>query len=142
MEVAPKMVESASNRRQHSRYRVQLFARISSLGPVRNRKTGTSQFQFTDELCADISLGGAFIAMREPLEPGQRLLVEFHLPSKQPLEAIAQVMRSTKHTAPTQTGIGVAFEQTTSTQRALLEALLSPEASELSSPRNRNNFLD
>lgn len=124
------MTESRSNRRQYLRYRVRLPARISSLSPVRNRKTGTSQFQFTDELCADLSLGGAFIAMSEPIDPGQRLLIEFHLPSARPLETLARVTRSTRDTRPSQTGIGIAFEQTTSAQRALLEKFLNPDASD------------
>jgi Tfp pilus assembly protein PilZ len=102
-----------SERRRHSRVSSKLNVRISTIEPERDPWTGRPFFRATQERCANVSRGGAFIDTAEPLSPGRRLLLEFHLPDGRQLEAIGRVAWSRKIMSPRErdadAGIGVEF---------------------------------
>jgi Tfp pilus assembly protein PilZ len=106
------MSEYQANRR-HPRVPSQLPARISTIDPERDPWTGRPFFRATQEECANVSRGGAFVRTAEPLAPGRRLLIELHLPNGTRLEAIGRVAWSKTVMSPRQSddagGIGVEF---------------------------------
>jgi uncharacterized protein (TIGR02266 family) len=100
-------------RRRHSRVDSKIQVRLSTIEPERDPWTGRPFFRATQERCANVSRGGAFIETAEPLPPGRKLLLEFHLPNGRELEAVGRVAWSKKvmsqrdHDATV--GIGVEF---------------------------------
>jgi Tfp pilus assembly protein PilZ len=102
-----------SERRRHSRIVSKLQVRISTIEPERDPWTGRPFFRTTQEECSNVSRGGAFIDTAEPLSPGRRLLLEFHLPDGLQLEAIGRVAWSKKIMSPRErdanAGIGIEF---------------------------------
>jgi Tfp pilus assembly protein PilZ len=102
-----------SERRRHSRVVSKLQVRISTIEPERDPWTGRPFFRTTQEECSNVSRGGAFIDTAEPLSPGRRLLLEFHLPDGLQLEAIGKVAWSKKIMSPRErdanAGIGIEF---------------------------------
>ena len=99
--------------RRHQRIPSQMAARISTIDPERDPWTGRPFFRATQETCANVSRGGAFVHTTEPLAPGRRLLIELHLPNGERLEAIGRVAWSKTVMAPRESddtgGIGVEF---------------------------------
>lgn len=99
--------------RRHPRIEATLPVRISTIEPERDPWTGRPVFRATQEHCANVSRGGAFVRTAEPLAPGRRILLELELPDGTPLEAIGRVAWSRRVMgAPTredEAGIGVEF---------------------------------
>jgi len=106
-------VSDFTNRRRHHRIEADLGVRISTIEPERDPWTGRPFFRATQETCANVSRGGAFVRTREPLDPGRRLLVEVHLPGEKPVEAIGRVAWSKRimkaRTRENESGIGIEF---------------------------------
>jgi Tfp pilus assembly protein PilZ len=106
-------MDDYSERRRHSRVTSKLHVRISTIEPERDPWTGRPFFRTTQECCTNLSRGGAFIDTAEPLSPGRRLLLEFHLPDGLQLEAIGKVAWSRKVMSPRErdanAGIGIEF---------------------------------
>ena len=106
------MSDYEANRR-HRRFASQMPARISTIDPERDPWTGRPFFRATQETCANVSRGGAFVHTTEPLAPGRRLLIELQLPNGQRIEAIGRVAWSKTVLSPRESddtgGIGVEF---------------------------------
>ena len=102
-----------SGRRRHPRVEAVLPVRISTLEPERDPWTGRPFFRASQETCANVSCGGAFVRTAEPLSPGRRVLLEFELPDGNALEAIGRVAWSRRVLAPlerdSEAGIGIEF---------------------------------
>ena len=116
---------SFTNRRRHRRIEAEIEVRISTIEPEQDPWTGRPYFRASQELCSNVSRGGAFVKTNEPIDPGRRVLVEVHLPSGRPLEAIGRVAWTkrvmTPHSRDTSSGIGVEFIGGASEQFAALE---------------------
>ena len=103
------------NRRQqrYQRVSVQLPVRISTIDAELDRETGEPYFRSSEETCANVSRGGAFVATPEPVAPGRRLLIELELPSGESVQTIARVAWSKTQLAESDGdasgGIGVEF---------------------------------
>jgi Tfp pilus assembly protein PilZ len=65
--------------------------RISTIDPEIDPNTGKLFFRSAEETTANLSHGGAFVSSMEPLEAGQRVLVQFDLPRSGRLELVARV---------------------------------------------------
>jgi Tfp pilus assembly protein PilZ len=87
----PESSSSGTKRRRHARVRAGVEVRISTIEPERDPWTGRPFFRSLQETCENVSRGGAFVRTSEPLDPGRRVLVEIHLPTGRPLEAIGRV---------------------------------------------------
>ena len=128
------------NRRRHRRIDADIAVRISTIEPERDPWTGRPFFRATHEVCANVSRGGAFVKTAEPLDPGRRLLVEVHLPSGRPLEAIGRVAWTkrimTSHTREVESGIGIEFIGGSADQFAALERYIDASQNEAESPGN------
>jgi hypothetical protein len=122
------------NRRRHRRIDADIAVRISTIEPERDPWTGRPFFRATHEVCGNVSRGGAFVITAEPLDPGRRLLVEVHLPSGRPLEAIGRVAWTkrimTPHTREVESGIGIEFIGGSADQFAALERYIDASQNE------------
>ncbi len=107
------MSEDRCNRRRHPRIQASLPVRISTIEPERDPWTGRPFFRASQETCANVSRGGAFVQTSEPLTPGRRILVELKLPNGAPLEAIGRVAWTkrvmTPHERNHDAGVGIEF---------------------------------
>ena len=120
---------SSDNRRRHRRVATDIAVRISTIEPERDPWTGRPFFRASQEICHNVSRGGAFVKTTEPLDPGRRLLVDVHLPSGAPLEAIGRVAWTkrimTPHAREAESGIGIEFIGGASEQFAALESYIN-----------------
>ena len=107
------MSDDRHNRRRHPRIQASLPVRISTIEPERDPWTGRPFFRASQETCANVSRGGAFVQTSEPLAPGRRILVELKLPNGAPLEAIGRVAWTkrvmTPHERNREAGVGIEF---------------------------------
>jgi len=105
--------DPADRRRRHRRVMTELPVRISTIEADRDPWTGRPFFRSSQETCANLSRGGAFVRTGELLEPGRRVLLEISLPNGSQVETIGRVAW-TKRTlerrgADLDTGVGVEF---------------------------------
>jgi hypothetical protein len=118
-----------TNRRRHPRIETDVAVRISTIEPERDPWTGRPFFRASQEICANVSRGGAFVKTTEPLDPGRRLLVEVHLPTGRALEAIGRVAWTkrimTPHSRDAESGIGIEFIGGASEQFGALEKFIN-----------------
>jgi hypothetical protein len=107
------MSDDRCNRRRHPRIQASLPVRISTIEPERDPWTGRPFFRASQETCANVSRGGAFVQTSEPLAPGRRILLELKLPNGAPLEAIGRVAWTkrvmTPHESNHDAGVGIEF---------------------------------
>jgi len=107
------MSDDRRNRRRHPRIQASLPVRISTIEPERDPWTGRPFFRASQETCANVSRGGAFVQTSEPLAPGRRILLELKLPNGTPLEAIGRVAWTKRVMAPQEpnrdAGVGIEF---------------------------------
>ena len=100
-------------RRRHRRIAAAMPVRISTIEPERDPWTGRPFFRASQETCANVSRGGAYVQTAEPLSPGRRILLEITLPDGQPIEAIGRIAWSKRVLTPrerdVQAGIGIEF---------------------------------
>ena len=125
----PKSSSSGTKHRRHERVRAGVEVRISTIEPERDPWTGRPFFRSLQEVCENVSRGGAFVRTSEPLDPGRRILVEIHLPTGRPLEAIGRVAWVKRFLPENQSeqdsGIGIEFLGGASEQFDALEDYLS-----------------
>jgi Tfp pilus assembly protein PilZ len=85
---------------------------------------GRPTFRTSQETCANLSRGGAFVRTDELLEPGKRVLLEISLPNRSPVEAIGRVAWKKRtlerRGAGLDTGVGIEFLGGASSQLSLL----------------------
>jgi hypothetical protein len=84
-------VENPEAERRHPRVDVRMNIRISTIDPELDPGSGKPYFRTSEETCANVSRGGAFVLTLDPMEPGRRLLVEMEIPGGPSLQAIGRV---------------------------------------------------
>ena len=123
------MTESSSNRRRHHRVHAAIPVRISTIEPERDPWTGRPYFRASQETCANLSRGGAFVRTTELLDPGRRVLVEISLPDGAQVEAIGRGAWTKRLLTPDATqpdsGVGVEFLGAVAEQFAALDEYVS-----------------
>jgi Tfp pilus assembly protein PilZ len=104
--------ETKSPGRRHERKQASIPVKISTIEAERDPWTGRRYFRASEETCANLSRGGAFVRTVELLHPGQRVLLEMNLPTGS-LEAIGRIAWTKRslspHTSDFDTGVGVEF---------------------------------
>ena len=109
----PRMDECHDKMRRHPRVSAAIPVRISTLAPERDPWTGRPFFRASQETCANVSRGGAFVQTGEPLTPGRRILLELILPNGLSLEAIGRVAWTKRVLASREqdanAGVGIEF---------------------------------
>lgn len=109
----PDQPENFNRQRRYERIDSTIPVRISTIEPERDPWTGRPFFRSLQETCGNVSRGGAFIRTDEPLDAGRRILVEIHLPSGRPLEAIGRIAWVKRVLSPdhgeNDSGIGIEF---------------------------------
>lgn len=105
--------DNHQQRRRHRRIASTMPVRISTIEPERDPWTGRPFFRASQETCANVSRGGAYVQTAEPLSPGRRILLEITLPDGNPIEAIGRIAWSKRVLTPrerdVQAGIGIEF---------------------------------
>lgn len=119
------MSDDSNLKRRHRRIPAAIPVRISTIEPERDPWTGRPYFRASQETCANVSRGGAFVRTAELLDPGRRVLVEFSLPDGAQVEAIGRVawtkrMITTDADQP-DSGVGVEFLGAAADQFAVLD---------------------
>lgn len=117
------------DQRRHERIDASLPVRVSTIEADRDPWTGRPYFRTSQEMCANLSRGGAFVRTGELLEPGKRVLLEISLPNGSQVEAIGRVAW-TKRTLEQRsdeldTGVGIEFLGGASSQLSLLEEFVA-----------------
>ena len=110
--------------RRHPRIDVRMEIRISTIDPELDPGTGKPYFRTSEETCANVSRGGAFVLTHDPVEPGRRLLIEMTIPGGPNLQAIGRVAWSRAEITPSGercSGIGVEFLGGSSEQLGALD---------------------
>jgi len=124
-------IERQTNRRRYERIATDIPVRISTIEPERDPWTGRPFFRATQETCANVSRGGAYVMTAEPLKPGRRLLIEVHLPGSRPLEAIGRVAWTKRVIMPDsregESGIGIEFIGGATEQFAALDGYINEQ---------------
>lgn len=125
--------EDAAARRDR-RVAVEMDVRISTIDPERDPVTGRPYYRTSQETCANVSSGGAFVLTRELVRPGRRLLVELDVPGGPRLQTVARVAWSRATAAnsaltasrqdPDECGIGLEFERSSSESWRALDDFL------------------
>ncbi|MCP3985703.1 MAG: hypothetical protein GY723_15040 [bacterium] len=85
------MTDPFDRSRRHRRVSVHVPVHITTIDPETDPRTGHSYFRDTREYAANVSRGGAFIRTNDPPSPGQRVLVQIHVPDEEPVEAIGRI---------------------------------------------------
>lgn len=113
------------NRRRYDRVPAHLPVRISTLDPETDPWTGKPFFRSSREWSGNVSRGGVFVRTREPILPGQRVLVELDLPGGEAIEAVGRVAWTRRILSPEgddpEAGLGLQFIGATGEQMALLD---------------------
>ena len=100
---------------RNKRVNVRVPIRISTIDPEKDPETGKLYFFTSDEYSANISRGGAFVTISEPIDPGRRVLVEIDIPDGSSIQAIGRVVWKSIGTGKSDAaskrrpGIGVQF---------------------------------
>lgn len=79
---------------QYSRVSVRVPVRVSSIDPEIDPITGAPYFLNFDEVCLNLSRGGAFVSTAEGIAPGRRMLVEIEMPDGTSIQSVGQVVWS------------------------------------------------
>ncbi len=124
---------AASNPEQQSsrqrRVNVKMNVRISTIDAETDPWTGKPYFRTSNETCANVSRGGAFVLTSEPIGAGRRLLLELDIPGGPTVQAIGRVAWSKLSLAPAgkpdDAGIGVEFVGGSPEQLRALDDFLS-----------------
>jgi Tfp pilus assembly protein PilZ len=111
------MAQSGRFVQRHKRLSLRVNVRISTLDPVRDTFTGDRYFRVSEETCADLSEGGAFVATHQPLEKDCRVMLELELPDGDSVQTIGRVVWTRSELATPGvakksgqvSGIGIAF---------------------------------
>ena len=126
------MTDLSDRSRRHRRVSVHVPVHITTIDPERDPRTGRSFFLDTREYVANVSRGGAFIRTNDPPSPGQRVLVQIHLPDEELLETIGRIAWSKRViAAPGETqdddaGAGIEFLADSRNLDAIIQALDLP----------------
>lgn len=120
--------EKSVPRRQHRRIAASIPVRISTIESLRDPWTGKPYFRASQETCANVSRGGAFVRTTELLDPGRRVLLELQLPNGSQVEAVGRVAwtrRALSSGTDPDSGVGVEFLGGASDALAALDDFLT-----------------
>lgn len=78
--------------RRYARMRIALPARVASVDPDRNPRTGDTAFRFFEASTVDISDGGLAISAFEDLGSGRRVMIEISLPDGSSVELSGRIV--------------------------------------------------
>ena len=113
---------------RYRRVEVEVGVRISTIDPETDPETGAPYFRTSEETCANVSRGGAYVETSETVSAGRRLLVELDLPSGEALQTVGRVAwtKAQVQTADGQrrTGMGIEFLEATPEELRRLEEFL------------------
>ena len=122
------MSDGSLERRRHERVPASIPVRISTIEPERDPWTGRPFFRASQETCANLSRGGAFVKTAEPIDAGRRILLEINLPNGGQLEAIGRVAWTRRTIISSgeraRSGVGVEFLGGATEQFAALDDYL------------------
>jgi len=77
------------------------------------------------EFTRDINEGGLFIETEKPQAPGTEVAMQFHLPgSTEVLRTIGRVVRVSNGEVGTPAGMGIEFDELTSSERAKIDLIV------------------
>ncbi len=120
--------------RQHDRTPVEVDVRVSTIDAEIDPETGRRYFRETEETCATLSPGGAFIRSLDPPAEGRRLVLQIHVPGEgKPIEATGRVAWTQRALDPggnldepaSTTGAGVEFTDADPHARLILARYLA-----------------
>jgi Tfp pilus assembly protein PilZ len=115
--------------RRHRRVDTEIPVRVSTIDADRDPWTGRTYFRSSQETCANLSRGGAFVRTGELLEPGRRVLLEISLPNGAQVEAIGRVAWTKRSLAssgpPLDSGLGIEFLGGAASQLSAIEDFVS-----------------
>ena len=99
---------------RYPRLSIRMQVRLSTIDAETDPWTGKSFFRTSEETCANVSRGGAFVVTSEPIPVGRRVLLDFELPGGREIQALACVSWTTTGAASPagssgDAGIGVEF---------------------------------
>lgn len=104
--------EAAANRR-YRRIAVRTNVRISTIDPETDPTTGRPYFRTSEETCANVSRGGAYVETEVTVSPGRRVLLKIDLPEGEHLQAVGRVAWTKTALQPTGRnegpGMGIEF---------------------------------
>ena len=125
-------------RRQHRRVQASIPVRISTIESLRDPWTGKPYFRASQETCANVSRGGAFVRTTELLDPGRRVLLELQLPNGSQIEAVGRVAWTKRSLSGAQpdSGVGVEFLGGATDQLAALDEFLTRAGDEPAEDRD------
>ena len=107
------MDENATRNRRYPRISKELPVQMTSIDAERDPRTGEPCFRNIRERTANLSRGGVFVRTRDGLTPGNRVLVQFHVPGRGEVEAIGRVAWSRSAltgAARNDEGVGISFD--------------------------------
>jgi Tfp pilus assembly protein PilZ len=124
--------DSGDARRRYPRIDASVPVRISTIEAEKDPWSGRRYFRSSQETCANLSRGGAFVRTGELLEPGRRVLLEISLPDGAQVEAIGRVAwtkRSLEKRGPEiDSGVGIEFLGGAASQLSALEEYVARRA--------------
>ena len=130
-----KVAEQKQVQASDPRLPVRLRVKISTIDPETDPWTGKTFFRTSEETCANVSRGGAFVLTEETITPGQRLLLELEVPGGESVQAIGRVAWSQTRLSAEEpagstnlAGVGVEFLGGPRDQRLRLERFLARSA--------------
>ncbi len=127
--VGGTIMKSDDSQRRDRRIPATFPVRISTIEPERDPWTGRNYFRASQETCANVSRGGAFVRTTELLLPGRRVLIELQLPNGSQVEAVGRVAWTKRVLTPEQpepdSGVGVEFLGGAADQLAALEDFIT-----------------
>jgi Tfp pilus assembly protein PilZ len=119
--------------RRHARIDLRALARVSSIDPERDG-SGALCFHESEELCENLSVGGAFIHSADPPARGRRVLLQIHLPDGASVEAVGRVAWAQRELGgpgePHASGAGIEFLSDDLETRSVIERYLAALRSE------------
>jgi Tfp pilus assembly protein PilZ len=114
---------------RYRRVAVRVDVRISTIDPETDPTTGIPYFRTSEETCANVSRGGAYVETSEIVSPGRRLLVELQLPDGDRIQAVGRVAWSKVRAldGEPRNGMGIEFVGASSEELNRLEAFIDRE---------------
>ncbi len=122
-------MDTSESSRRYARIDLEARVQVSSIDPERDPNTGTLCYRESDELCGNLSVGGAFFRTLDPPAPGRRLLLQIHLPGGESVEAVGRVawtrLMLVRSGEPPACGVGVEFVEASGETQSVLERYLA-----------------